>query len=299
MSMAKLRLGTRGSALARRQSEIVAEALRSALPEVEIETIEVRTEGDRRQDLSLELMGGQGVFVKEIEQQLLDGKIDLAVHSLKDMPSDLPEGLTLGALVPRGDARDALVSRGGLILKALPAGARIGSDSRRRAVQILAMRPDIEVVSIRGNVDTRLRKVDAGEYEAIALAVAGLERLGLLARATQIFSPAEVLPAPGQGAIAVECRVDDTDTLALLLRIDDATTRVVTGAERAFLRTMGAGCRLPVAAYATLEGDSLHLDAMIAEDNGAMHRASVTGPQSESETIGRTMAQRLRIEARL
>ena len=297
--MAKLRLGTRGSALARRQSEIVAEALRSALPEVEIETIEVRTEGDRRQDLSLELMGGQGVFVKEIEQQLLDGKIDLAVHSLKDMPSDLPEGLTLGALLPRGDVRDALVSRGGLILKALPPGARIGSDSRRRAVQILAMRPDIEVVSIRGNVDTRLRKVDAGEYEAIALAVAGLDRLGLLARATQIFSPAEVLPAPGQGAIAVECRVDDAETLALLLRIDDATTRVVTGAERAFLRTMGAGCRLPVAAYATLEGVSLHLDAMIAEDNGAMHRASVTGPQSEAETIGRTMAQRLRIEARL
>src|SRR5688500_205881 len=281
--MATIRLGTRGSALARRQTELVSQALTTAHPGILIETVEVRTEGDRRQDVPLEEMGGQGVFVKEIEQRLLTGEIDIAVHSLKDMPSDLPAGLTIGALMPRGDVRDALVGRDGLDLDGLPARARIGSDSRRRAVQLMALRPDIDVVSIRGNVDTRLRKVDAGEYDAVALAVAGLERLGLGGRATQVFSEREVLPAAGQGAIAVECRAADVETLELLAAIDDSPTRAATDAERAFLRAMGAGCRLPIAAYATVDEGTLRLEAMIADDAGKMYRGAASGSVESAE----------------
>jgi len=292
-----LRLGARGSALARRQTELVSQALVAAHPDTVVETVEVRTEGDRRQDVPLEEMGGQGVFVKEIEQRLLTGEIDIAVHSLKDMPSELPAGLTLGALLPRGDVRDVLVGRGGLDLTGLPAGARIGSDSRRRAVQLTALRPDIEVVSIRGNVDTRLRKVDAGEYDAVALAVAGLERLGLGDRATQVFSEREVLPAAGQGAIAIECRAADTETLGLLAAIDDAATRAATDAERAFLRSMGAGCRLPIAAYATVDEGTLRVEAMIADDAGKMYRGAASGSVESAEYLGSSLAERLRIEA--
>jgi len=297
--MAALRLGTRGSALARKQTELVCDALRAAHPGVDVVTVEVRTEGDRRRDVPLEEMGGQGVFVKEIEQRLLEQDIDIAVHSLKDMPSELPTGLTLGALLPRGDVRDVLVGRDGLDLAGLPPNARIGSDSHRRAVQLLALRPDVEVVSIRGNVDSRLRKVDAGEYDAVALALAGLERLGLASRSTQVFSEREVLPAAGQGAIAVECRSDDHQTLALLAAIDDAPTRTATDAERAFLRAMGAGCRLPIAAYATIEDQMLHLEAMIADDNGLIHRGAASGDAGDAEQIGAGLAERLRQEARV
>jgi len=297
--VATLRLGTRGSTLARRQTELVSQALAATHPGIAIETVEVRTEGDRRQDVPLEEMGGQGVFVKEIEQRLLTGEIDIAVHSLKDMPSELPAGLTLGALLPRGDVRDALVGRDGLDLAGLTAGARIGSDSRRRAVQLMALRPDIEVVSIRGNVDTRLRKVDAGEYDAVALAVAGLERLGLGDRATQVFSEREVLPAAGQGAIAVECRTDDVETMGLLAVIDDPSTRIATDAERAFLRAMGAGCRLPIAAYATVDEGRLRLEAMIADDAGKMFRGAASGSVESAENLGSSLAHRLRIEARV
>jgi hydroxymethylbilane synthase len=295
--MASLRLGTRGSALARRQTEMVCDALRIAHAAIEIVTVEVRTEGDRRQDVPLEEMGGLGVFVKEIEQRMLAGEIDIAVHSLKDMPSELPDGLTLGALLPRGDVRDVLVGRDGAGLAALKPTARIGSDSRRRAVQLLALRPDVRVVSIRGNVDSRLRKVDTGEYDAVALALAGLERLGLGSRATQVFSEREVLPAAGQGAIAVECRSDDHATLSLLSAIDHGPTRAATDAERAFLSAMGAGCRLPIAAYATLEGDEgdlLHLEAMIADDEGRMHRGAASGNVREALQIGAGLAGRLR-----
>jgi len=292
-----LRLGTRGSTLARRQAELAAEALRRAAPDLEIETVLVRTEGDRRAAEPLEAIGGQGVFVKDIESRLKAGEIDLAVHSLKDMPPQSPAGLIIGAYLPREDARDALAARDGLELARLPPGARIGSDSRRRAIQLLALRPDLRFESIRGNVDTRLRKVDAGEYDGAVLAAAGLRRLGLLHRATEVFAVEAVLPAAGQGIIAIECRKDDSSVLELLSAIDDSSSRAAAVAERAFLRALGAGCRLPVGAYAVVRDGEVRLAAMLAEDGGRVHRGEGSGPATAAETIGRSLAQRLKLEA--
>jgi hydroxymethylbilane synthase len=292
-----LRIGTRGSALARRQVEIAREALRARYPGIEIETVVLQTEGDRRAEVPLEEMGGQGVFVKDIEGRLLAGEIDLAVHSLKDMPAESPQGLALAAVLPRGDARDALVAGEGCTLAELPSGARIGSDSRRRAVQVLEMRPDVEIVSIRGNVDTRVRKVDSGEYDAAILAVAGLERLGLADRATQVFTTRDVLPAVGQGVLALQCRAGDADLLDELAALDDLDTRAAITAERAFLRALGAGCRLPVGAYATATGAELHIDALLANEAGKAYRGKASGPAATAETMGRMLAYSLRREA--
>ena len=295
--MRALRIGTRGSALARRQVEIVTEALRACYPGIAIETVVLQTEGDRRADASLAEMGGQGVFVKDIEGRLLAGEIDLAVHSLKDMPADSPQGLALAAVLPRGDARDALVARDGRTLAQLPQGARIGSDSRRRAVQVLEMRPDVEVVSIRGNVDTRVRKVDSGEYDGAILAAAGLERLGLGDRATQVFTTREMLPAVGQGVLALQCRAGDAALLEELSALDDRDTRAAITAERAFLRALGAGCRLPVGAYATVTGTELRIDALLADEAGKAYRGKAGGPAATAETMGRMLAYSLRREA--
>jgi hydroxymethylbilane synthase len=295
----KLRIGSRGSRLARAQVELAVAALRARNPAVEVDLVIVQTLGDRRLDVSLDAAGGQGIFVKDIEERLLAGEIDIAVHSLKDMPSELPAGLCLGALLPRADARDALVARDGLELHALPAGARIGSDSRRRGAQLLSLRPDLHIEGIRGNVDTRLRKVDEGDYDAIALAVAGLERLGLLDRATEVFDVKKVIPAPGQGAIAVECREDDAETRALLATIDDAETRAATEAERAFLSVLGAGCQLPIGAHATVDGGVLKLSAVLAGEDGVLHRGDSTGAPHTARHVGRALAQRLKLEARI
>ena len=291
--MRPLVLGTRGSALARRQAELAIEALLRVGPDVEIETRVIRTEGDRPRDVPLEAIGGEDVFVKDIERRLAKGEIDLAVHSLKDMPAQTPEGLEIGAVLARGDPRDALVSRDGARLQSLPAGARIGTDSRRRAVQLLALRPDVRPASIRGNVDTRLRKVAAGEYDAAVLAVAGLERLGLLRQASQLFSVDELLPAVGQGALAVECRADDRETLALLALVDHKETRLAVTAERAFLRRLGAGCRLPVGAYAEVESGNLRLRALMADESGSLHRAEASASTAQAERLGSNLARRL------
>jgi hydroxymethylbilane synthase len=291
----RLVIATRGSALALRQVEMVVEALSKAAPEIEIETRVVRTEGDRDQTTPLETIGGQGVFVKDIERRLLDGHADVAVHSLKDMPAQEPAGLTIAAVLPRDDARDVLVTRDGAMLKDLPSGARVGTDSRRRAVQLLAMRPDLQVASIRGNVDTRLRKVDVGEYDAVLLAAAGLDRLGLATRVAQTFEPDQMIPAVGQGAIAVQCRANDAQTLAVLRAIDDAATRSAVTAERAFLKRLGAGCRLPVGAYAEVNGASLHLRAFIADDEGRLHKGESTASITTADIAGRTLAERLLI----
>jgi hydroxymethylbilane synthase len=291
--MRRLVIGTRGSPLALRQVEIALEALRCSDPSVTFETRRLRTEGDRRPKAPLEEIGGQGVFVKDIESRLLRGDIDLAVHSLKDMPATTPPGLTIGAVLPREDPRDALVSHDGSPLRSLRPGARIGTDSRRRAVQLLEQRPDIEVMSIRGNVDTRLRKVEAGEYDAAVLAAAGLARLGLLDRASQVFETDAILPAVGQGIIAIECRAEDTATAALLGRADDAASRFAANAERSFLARLGAGCRLPVGAYAEVDGTAMTLRGLLAPDRGPLCRGTLTGHVKEAQRIGSALAERL------
>lgn len=286
-----LTLGTRGSPLARRQAQIVLAALQRGRPEVGVEVRVLQTEGDRRQDVSLEAAGGQGIFVKDIELRLLAGEIDLAVHSLKDMPARTPPGLLLAAMLPRGDARDALVTAGGRSLEQLPSGARIGSDSRRRAVQLLRIRPDLRVLPIRGNVDTRVRKVERGEYEGAVLAAAGLERLGLLDKAARVFTVEEMLPAVGQGVLAVECREDDFEVREVLSEIDDDAARCAATAERALLQRLGAGCRLPVGAYAELRGGSLELRALLADAGGEVHRVALAGPAADAGRIGREAAE--------
>lgn len=297
--MELLRIGTRGSALARRQTDLVVQALQAAAPGTKVEVVAVQTEGDRRIDVSLDVFGGQGVFVKEIEQRLIDGDIDLAVHSLKDMPAQSPDALVIGAVLPRADARDALITRAGLDLAALSPHPRIGSDSSRRACQLRALRPDVEIATIRGNVDTRLRKVDAGDYDAVVLAAAGLERLGLLHRTAHIFSIDEMLPAPGQGALAVQCRAADKDLRALLSAVDDALTRTATDGERSFLRALGAGCSLPIAAHATATAAAVHLDALIASSDGRLHRGSRDGPIADAAPLGESLAHELGREAGL
>jgi hydroxymethylbilane synthase len=295
--MPRLVLGTRGSALARRQAELVIAALQAAVPGLEVETQIVHTEGDRRPDEPLEVMAGEGVFVKDIERRLLAGEIDIAVHSLKDMPAITPAGLAIGAVMPRADARDALVTRDGASLAELPNGARIGSDSRRRAVQLQAMRPDLRVESIRGNVDTRIAKAESGEYDAVVLAAAGLERLGLVERANQIFGLDEVLPAVGQAVLAIECRSDDEATLGLLANIEHEPTRQAIDAERAFLRRLGTGCSLPIGCYGEVTDGTLRLRAFVANDAGRIARGSSQGPASAAARSGDMLAVRLMMEA--
>jgi len=291
--MRPLKLGTRGSALARRQAEIVTEALTGA----DVETVIVQTEGDRRTETPLEQMGGEGVFVKDIERRLLAGEIDLAVHSLKDMPARDAQGLVIGAVLPRADARDALVARGGLTLSQLPEGARVGTDSKRRATQILAIRPDLRIESIRGNVDTRIGKVTSGEYDAAVLAVAGMARLGILERASQVFTPEEMLPACGQGILAVQCRAGDAEVLDLLGGNDDAAARAAADAERAFLRRLGAGCKLPVGAYSEVTEGNIFIRAFVCDEAGKMRPGTSRGPASAAARSGDILAARLMMEA--
>ena len=287
-------VGTRGSRLALRQTALVVALLHAQDPGLQIDVKEIRTEGDRRSDVSLATIGGQGVFVKELEEALLRGEVDFAVHSLKDVPADLSAGCAIAALPPRADPRDALVSRSGAKLAGLPAGARVGTSSTRRATQLRALRPDIEPVDIRGNVDTRVRKVDEGTFDAAVLAAAGLERLGLLDRAAQVFTPDELLPSVGQGALAVEARADDADLLALLGAIDHRETRLACAAERSFLLRLGGGCRLPFGALAEVAGDALRIRGFISDAEGAQFlRAEASGPAVEAVAIGVRLAERL------
>jgi hydroxymethylbilane synthase len=266
-----LRIGTRGSPLALAQARLVAEHIAAAhagLPACEI--VVIKTTGDRVQDRKLEEIGGKGLFTKEIEEALSAGRIDLAVHSMKDMPTFLPEGLAIGCLLARADPRDALFARGATSLAGLPKGARVGTASLRRQAQILALRPDLKVATLRGNVGTRLEKLAAGEVDATLLALAGLQRLGLAEKASAILSPDEMLPAVAQGAIGVEIRSSDERTAALLAPLDDAATQLAVGAERACLAVLDGSCRTPIAALAELEPDGgLRLRALIALPDGS------------------------------
>jgi len=281
-------IGARGSKLSLRQVEMVSEALLAARPGTRLEVREIHTEGDRSAAPLAEI-GGLGVFTKAIEDALLARDVDIAIHSLKDLPADLAPGLMLASVPPRADARDALVSRGGVALRDLPAGARVGTGSGRRAVQIRALRPDIETAEVRGNVDTRIRKAESGEYDAVVLAMAGLIRLGLQDRVTQVFELGEVLPAVGQAALGIETRADDEGTMELVRVIDDEATHAAVEAERAYLQRLGGGCRLPVGAFAVVEHDALSLRAMIAGGE-TIFRAEMRGPMSAPVELGHRAA---------
>ena len=292
--MPSLRLATRGSKLSLVQSDIAADALRAADPTLDIDYVLVRTEGDVDRTSPLHMIGGRGVFVRAVEQALLDGRADIAMHSLKDVPTAAVEGLTLAAILTRGDPRDVLVASGGRRLAELPAGARVGTGSVRRKLLLHALRPDLDVVDIRGNVDTRLGKVASGEYDAVVIAAAGLDRLGRFDEATQVFEALEFLPSPGQGAIAVQCRVDDTATVERLLAVDHAGTRAAVEAERGFLAELGAGCTLPVGAFAQVDGDLIALRAMLGDDAAEHARfGDAAGPAAEGTKLGRGLARQL------
>ncbi len=262
-----VRVGTRASALARLQTDLVLERVRPLYPDLEFRVITVTTHGDANQAAPLAGMG-LGVFVKEIEQQLIDGRLDMAVHSLKDMPTLLPEGLALSALLPREDPRDVLVNRFGRQLEQLPQGALIGTSSPRRQSQLLNSRPDLTVVPIRGNVETRLRKSEGEECDGAILAAAGLLRLGLADRVTEYLSPQRFVPPPGQGILAVETRADDDRMADILRAVDHAATRYAATAERAFLERLGGGCQVPVGAFAQSEGDLMNLTVFLGSPDG-------------------------------
>ncbi|HET9476058.1 MAG TPA: hydroxymethylbilane synthase [Dehalococcoidia bacterium] len=318
-------VGTRGSALALTQTGFVVEALRKAHPGTQFETVTIHTEGDRSA-ASLSEIGGRGVFVIEIERALLAGEIDIAVHSLKDLPADETAGLAISAVYEREDPRDVLVSRAGVSLDHLPAGAVIGTGSPRRAAQVMAARPDLAIADIRGNVDTRLRKVADGEYDATVLAAAGLSRLGWLDRATQVFETEQMLPAVGQGALAVQTRADDADAVVAVSALDHAPTRAAVTAERAFERRLGGGCHAAIAAYAViLSGtnpggrddqtsrrnpaevgkgstsergantarERLYVRGLVGDAAGTLLRDEIEGDAADAESLGIALAERL------
>jgi hydroxymethylbilane synthase len=295
-----LRIGTRGSPLALAQAKELQQRLAVAHPELApAEIAVIRTTGDRVQDRKLEEIGGKGLFTKEIEEALIEGRIDLAVHSMKDMPTLLPPRLIIGCLLPREDPRDALFSPHAASLAALPQGARVGTSALRRQAQILALRPDLQVQLFRGNVGTRLAKLAAGEVDATLLALAGLKRLGLADKATAILSSEEMLPAVAQGAIGVEIRADDDRAAALLAPLNDTPTTEQVTAERACLEVLDGSCRTPIAALAEHEpGGILRLRALIAlPDGSAMQREEQRAPRAQAVDLGRAVGEALRAAA--
>ena len=289
-----VRIGTRGSQLALRQAEEVAAGLRRAWPGVRVELVPIRTSGDRLATAHLAEVGGKGLFVKEIEDALLEERVDLAVHSLKDLPAERPAGLVLAAFPRREDPRDVLMAATPTRLDALARGARVGTSSLRRRVQLLARRPDLAIAPIRGNVDTRVRKLREGEFDALVLASAGLRRLGLFDATATPLDPEEVLPAVGQGTLGVEARAGDTRTRNLAEVLTDAETRMASLAERAFLEAVGGSCTTPLGAYARRVAGGLRLDAFVATPDGARAlRDSAVGEPDAPEALGRRLAERL------
>lgn len=288
-----LRLGTRASALATTQSGMIADRLRAEWG-IDVELVQISTEGDRSSE-PLAQMGGTGVFVAALREALLRGEIDLAVHSLKDIPTQPHDNLVVAAIPPRVDPRDVLIARDGLTLGELPHGAKVGTGSPRRQAQLNALGLGVEVAPLRGNVDTRIGKVTSGELDGVLLARAGLLRLGRSDEATEIIDPLQMLPAPGQGALACECRADDDATIRLLERIDDSDTRAAVTAERSLLATLEAGCSAPVGALAEIvEGDQgleLWLRAVVGDVSGSPAiRLSATGLPSEAAAVGERLA---------
>ena len=289
-----LRLGSRGSLLARWQADHVAERLRGAWPGIVVDIVVIKTEGDVSTDVSRSASFGKGIFVKEIEDALLRGRIDLAVHSLKDLPTETPPGLVLAAIPERHDARDALVCRSARRVADLPHEALVATGSPRRRCQLRNVRKDLRFADVRGNVDTRLRKLDAGEFDALVLAVAGIERLGLTDAPYAPIPFSLCLPAPGQGALAIETRADDPATRDRVAPLGDPATTRCVAAERGFLAALGAGCLAPAGAVATIDGDTLLLDAMVgAPDGTTQKRDRIEGPAGDAEALGAALARHL------
>ena len=287
-------IGTRGSKLALWQADYIEQRLREEYPGLSVTQKRVTTKGDRILDVPLAKIGGKGLFTKELEEEMLSGGIDLAVHSLKDMPAKVPDGLVIAAVTKRLDPGDALVSNRFSSFEELPKGARVGTSSLRRRAQLLCARPDLEMLDLRGNVNTRLRKLDEGEYAAIGLAVAGLKRLGFADRIRQVLPREMVLPAVGQGALAIETREDDKETRDMLAFLRDDDTICCTEAERSFLARVEGGCQVPVGVYATAEGDGLKVEAVIASlDGQRFYRGDVNGTRKDAAKLGENLAEKL------
>ena len=293
----KLRIGTRGSRLALAQSEYIKKRIMQEHPDIRIELVKIKTKGDRILNSPLSMIGGKGLFVKEIEEALLNKDVDLAVHSIKDVPAELPEGLFMPIFPKREDPRDALLSMEYNSLDELPENGNIGTGSLRRSAQLLSQRPDLNVVSLRGNVDTRIKKLETDHLQGIILAVAGLNRLGLSSRIKQILEPKDFLPAVGQGAIGVELRVGDDITIDLLNFLNDKSTESGVRAERSFLKELGGGCQVPIAGYCLPRGDKdegLILEGMVAGlDGRTIMRDREAGTKDNPEDIGVRLARRL------
>ena len=291
---ATLRIATRKSQLALWQAEHVAALLRQERADLAVELVPISTKGDRIQDRSLAAIGGKGLFIKELETALEEQRADIAVHSMKDVPSDVPEGFLIAAVLPRADPRDALLTAQAERVEDLPRAARVGTSSLRRQAQLLALRPDLRIEALRGNVDTRLRRLDNGELDAIILACAGLIRLGWENRITARLDPRVCLPAVSQGIIGIECRSDDAQARALLQRLNDPATQTAMEAERAFAGRLGGSCQSPIAAYATLDAGRLRLDGLVAEPDGSrLLRDSMTGDAKDSRSLGEALADRV------
>jgi len=290
----QLKLGTRGSLLATTQSTWVKKQIEQHHPDCTVELVTIVTKGDKILDVALAKVGGKGLFVKELEEALLRGAVDLAVHSMKDVPAELPDPLHLGIIPLREDPRDAFIANDYKSVDELPPNAKVGTSSLRRRAQLAALRPDLVIEDLRGNLDTRLRKLDEKKFNAIILAAAGLNRLGMSHRAAGYFSPAEMLPAVGQGALGIELRKDDAELLDGLLFLNHEDTAVAVRAERAFLFRLEGGCQVPIGAYCQVEGDRLHLTGLIASVAGdKIIKSSATGPRSTAESLGTQLAEEL------
>jgi hydroxymethylbilane synthase len=289
-----IRIGTRGSLLALQQSGMIGAAIEKLWPGVRVELRIIKTTGDRITDVPLASVGGKGLFVKEIEDALLAGEVDLAVHSMKDVPAELPEGLEIGITPEREDPRDVVIAQRAKSLADLAKGASVGTSSLRRAAQVLCLRPDCRIETLRGNLDTRLRKLKEGRYDAIVLAAAGIHRMGWRERITEYLDPSRFVPAIGQGALGIEIRGDDARIRAILAPLDHAETAAAVAAERSLLRVLEGGCQVPIGAHARVRGDELELSGMVcALDGSEVFRAAASGARKDAVEIGRRVAMEL------
>lgn len=294
MAARTLKIATRKSPLAMWQANFVKDRLEALYPELQVELVPMSTQGDKILDTPLAKVGGKGLFVKELETAMLEGRADIAVHSMKDVPVEFPEGLGLHTICEREDPRDAFVSNRFTAIDELPQGAVVGTSSLRRQCQLRAARPDLVIRDLRGNVNTRLAKLDAGEYDAIILAAAGLKRLEMAHRITAFIEPEQSLPANGQGAVGIECRLDDHELHALLAPLEHPETRIRVLTERAMNRALQGGCQVPIGAYALVEGEEVWLRGLVGSPDGSrVIRDEIRGPLADCEALGHTLAQRL------